>query len=121
MIEAKNNLYEVCIKNHQENLDSYYTKSTQTRNRPLKNQQESAAPPASVDFGAQAISYEIKDEVEQAKSGANEQELLSGGGLLDTEDPNSLTPLVRKYVQDTVGKYNFLLVYYFPFLISSSL
>jgi hypothetical protein len=62
--DERNSRYEACIKAHQ-NPDGFTARSSQTKNNQLKNQNEMAAPNAFKDSGTQAISYEIKDEINE--------------------------------------------------------
>ena len=102
--DERNARYEACVKAHT-NVDGFTSRPTQTKNNPLKNQNEMAAPNAFREFGSQAVSYEIKDEVAAASSVATEQDLTSGLGVGTdvTEDLNSLSTTVKKFVNDTVG------------------
>lgn len=102
--DEKNARYEACVKAHT-NVDGFNSRPTQTKNNPLKNQNEMAAPNAFREFGSQAISYEIKDEISAASSVMTEQDLTSGLGVGTdiADDLNSLSNTVKRFVNDTVG------------------
>lgn len=103
-IEEKNNKYENVIKSHK-NVDSFSSRPTQTKNNPLKNQNEMAAPNAFREVGSQAISYEIKDETSSSSTGQTEADLavnLAVAGEGD-DDLAGLTSHVKKFISDTVG------------------
>lgn len=101
--DERNTRYEACIKAHH-NVDGFLARSSQTKNNPLKNQNEMAAPNAFREFGSQAISYEIKDETSNAGASNTDHDLTSGLGVgTDTDDLSSLSTHVQKFVKDSVG------------------
>jgi hypothetical protein len=102
--DERNARYENVIKAHK-NVDGFTSRPTQTKNNQLKNQNEMAAPNAFREVGAQAISYEIKDETSQSSMGALESELVMniGVGTDTNEDIAGFSNTVKKFVADTVG------------------
>jgi hypothetical protein len=102
--DERNARYEACVKSHK-NIDGFVSRTTQTKNNQLKNQNEMAAPNAFKEIGTQAISYEIKDETTLAGTSNNENDIATGlaVGTDTADDLNGLNISVRKFVTDTVG------------------
>lgn len=102
--DERNARYDACVKAHK-NVDSFSARTTQTKNNQLKNQNEMAAPNAFREFGSQAISYEIKDEIAQATATNTENDIAAGlaVGTDTADDISGLNSHVRKFVSDTVG------------------
>jgi hypothetical protein len=103
--EERNARYDACLKAHK-NVDGFNVRSTQTKNNQLKNANEMAAPNAFREYGCQAISYEIKDEIISASTTNTENDLVAPGlavGTDTSDDLNGLNNYVKKFVSDTVG------------------
>jgi WD40 repeat protein len=103
--DERNARYEACLKAHK-NVDGFNGRSTQTKNNQLKNANEMAAPNAFREYGCQAISYEIKDEIISASTTNTENDLVAPGlavGTDTSDDLNGLNNYVKKFVSDTVG------------------
>lgn len=105
VVDERNARYEAVIKSHT-NVDGFASRSSQTKNNQLKNQNEMAAPNAFKDSGSQAISYEIKDEIAQLHAVEAETDVATSLGVgteTKVDDLQGLNASVKKYVLDTVG------------------
>jgi hypothetical protein len=101
--DERNARYEAVIKSHS-NVDGFFSRPTQTKNLPQKNQLELAAPNALREAGTQASAYDIKDATSGTESSAQDAaDAVVAGTDGHVEELSGLNPTVRKFVTDTVG------------------
>ena len=103
-VEERNAKYDLVVEAHK-NADGFSSRPTQTLNHFQKNQNEMAAPNASLDSGCQAVSYDISDALSGTKEAGEGDAFASASSGTGTSDQHiaGLTPNVRKFVRDTVG------------------
>ena len=106
---TNNNTYERVKQRHISASDSYIQHATQTLNELQKNQNEMTIAIASLDFGGQAYSYEINDDVSKMlalQQGGDEGVVsprVSEGNTGTGEGDRSKLSALEKYVSDTVS------------------
>jgi hypothetical protein len=100
--DERNARYDAVVKSHS-NVDGFFSRPTQTKNLPQKNQLDMAAPNALRDAGSQATAYEIKDATMGTDTSAQDADAVVAGTDGHAEELSTLNPSVRKFVLDTVG------------------
>jgi len=101
-VDERNARYDVLVKNHK-NEDGFVSRPTQTKNNPLKHQNEMASLNAYRDFGSQVVAYEINDAITNINYQKNNENDGVTNDQSTMDDLSRLDGNVRKYVKDTVN------------------